>query len=119
MKKQLTEEEFKEIYVEWKNSGLTKKDYCENSGVSQRVFQYWQSKLRRREKIEQGCFLPVSITRSPKGEISFSGNKSIRNPGIMEHSSNSCEIVYPNGVTLRLKSDMSLDALRTLISLYQ
>ena len=120
MGKRINETKFNEIYAEWEASGLSVRDYCFSAGITERVFHYWNFKRKNKEKREQGTFMPVSITRTSKGGVAISSRQLALAPEMVgQSSSNSCEIVYPNGVTLRLKPDMSLDTLRILISLYQ
>ena len=42
----MTIEEFRRIYDEWKTSGLTIQKYCESTSFSESHFYYWKEKLR-------------------------------------------------------------------------
>ena len=42
----LNEEKFKEIYDQYRESGLTVRDFCLNQRIGEAKFYYWQHKLR-------------------------------------------------------------------------
>lgn len=101
----LTIEAFRSIYEEWKASGLSVQQYCENIGMRENRFYYWKAKF-------QNATLP-----SPTG--SFIPVKMNSRIGLAAKSQSSplCEVIYPNGVTVRITTDMTLDQLRQLITL--
>ena len=79
-------EQFRQIYDEWKQSGLSVQQYCENTGLTESRFYYWQSKLKAETLLAAcGSFIPVKVS-----------GKSL------------CEIEYPNGVVVRVTGDMTL-----------
>ena len=101
----MTIEEFRRIYDEWKASGLTIQKYCESTGFSESRFYYWKAKLK-------GGVLPPAVCGSfiP---VRMSGRSSSPLPG----DRTLCEVAYPNGVVVRVTSDMTLDQLRQLVTL--
>ena len=42
----MTIEQFRQIYDEWKNSGLSVQQYCESTGIRESRFYYWKAKLK-------------------------------------------------------------------------
>lgn len=78
---------------DWRSSGKSKKGYCLENGINEAKFYYWYSRSKETENPTPG-FIPIqkaSIVR----EI---------------------EVVYPNGVKLKVNGDLSL--LSQLIHLY-
>lgn len=104
-----TLEEFKKIHQEWKESGLSIRDYCANSGIKESRFYYWKKRVEVPENLptSTGGFIPVNLN-GKFGKCSVSGSKS---SGVL------CELVYQNGVTLRVTSDMTLEQLRAMVLL--
>lgn len=43
--KDLTLEEFKKIHEEWKSTGLSLRDCCQNTGFEVSKFYYWRKEL--------------------------------------------------------------------------
>ncbi len=102
----MTIDEFRRIHEEWKCSGLSIQKYCESTGFSISRFYYWKSKLRESSlPSPYGSFIPVRM-----GGRSSSANTS-------SHSKTLCEVAYPNGVVVRVTSDMTLDQLRQMVTL--
>ena len=116
--KYLSLEEFGQIYDDWKSSGLSVRDYCSNTGVTENKFYYWKKRLEAPSDPSANSFVPIKMKqRSGNLEISMSENN--HNSTITGDSGSSvCELVYPNGVSLRINSGMTLEMLRSLISLY-
>ena len=103
----MTMEQFRLIYDEWKQSGLSVQQYCESSGLTASRFYYWSSKLKE-ESLPTSCgsFIPVKM--SGKSSVYSARNASAKAL---------CEIEYPNGVVVRVTSDMTLDQLRQMVTL--
>ena len=59
-----TIEPFRQIYDEWKNSGLSDQLYCENIGLTESRFYYWKAKLKA-ESLPAVCggIIPVTSVR--------------------------------------------------------
>ena len=104
----MTIEEFRHIHEEWQHSGLSIRQYCEDAGIRESRFYYWKAKLKA-ESLPASCggFIPVKMT----GKC---GNAYAGSDGCC---GTLCEVVYPNGVTVRVTSDMTLDQLRQMITL--
>ncbi|UVR64226.1 hypothetical protein NXW26_22480 [Bacteroides faecis] len=62
----------------------------------------------------RGGFVPVNLfNRNGKLGMSATGNPKEATDHVP------CEVVYPNGVILRIQSELSLETLRSLILLYR
>jgi transposase-like protein len=86
-------------------SGMVRKGYCKQHGVSLATFYNWQKKYRETELKTEDKFIPVllsSPTKQPEQTIS----KHIE-----------IEISYPNGVRVKINQEMDLPMLRSLIGL--
>ena len=42
----MTIEQFRQVYDEWRQSGLTVQQFCENIGIREGRFYYWKAKLK-------------------------------------------------------------------------
>ena len=115
MAKYLSMEEFKKLFEEWKASKMSIREFCETIGIDENRFYYWRKKLEA-EQDAAPAFVPVQMNHQ-------NGKLSITHPDLNQNSvsnqNGSCEIVYQNGVTLRVNSAMSLQTLRSLILLCQ
>jgi len=78
-------------------SGQNKKKFCYEKGISEHIYYYWQKKYLQSNKCSHEGFLPVEV----KGSAIQS----------------SIEIEYPNGIRVRLGSDVTQQLLRSLITL--
>lgn len=116
--KYLSITEFKIIFEEWKSSGLSVHDYCLNTGFTECKFYYWKKKLQENAKPKANDFIPVQLNQHGN-KLKFSppveNNKFLKEQG----KEAICELVYPNGVLLRIDSGMTLDILKALINLNQ
>ncbi len=104
----MTIEGFRPIYDEWKSSGLTIEDFCKSTGFTKSRFYLWKGKLESKSSpVSSGSFIPVRMAGRQ------SSSYSVSTPGINAL----CEVFYPNGVVVRVTSDMTLDQLRHLVTL--
>ena len=103
----MTIKQFRQLHEEWKQSGLSVQQYCESTGLKESRFYYWRSKLKE-EPLPTSCgsFIPVEM--SGKSSVYSARNASAKAL---------CEIEYPNGVVVRVTSDMTLDQLRQMVTL--
>ena len=104
----LTLEEFRKIHDDWKDSGLSIQQFCENIGIRESRFYYWSAKLKA-ESLPATCgsFIPVKMD---KRATPFCTGSERNNHAL-------CEVAYPNGVVVRVTSDMTLEQLRQMITL--
>lgn len=78
---------------DWRSSGKSKKQYCLENGINEAKFYYWYSRIKEAGSSSPG-FIPIQ-----------------KPSGISE-----IEVVYPNGVKLKVNGDLLL--LSQLIHLY-
>ena len=104
----MTIEQFRQVYDEWRQSGLTVQQFCENIGIREGRFYYWKAKLKAESlPAAYGGLVPVKMSGKPgRAYASAAGSANAL-----------CEVVYPNGVTVRVTSDMTLDQLRQMVTL--
>ena len=98
----MTIEQFRQLHEEWKQSGLSEQQCCENTGLKESRFHYWRSKLKA-EPLPASCGSLIPLKMSDKSSIHSAKNASGRAL---------CEIEYPNGVVVRVTGDMTLNQLR-------
>lgn len=105
-------EKFREIYAEWQASGQSIRTFTSAMGIEESKFYYWQRKLRKSTA--------VALTGSNTGFIPI-GKPGYRQPSRCGSIANPtpalCEVVYPNGVMIRITSDLSVNDLQSLIFL--
>ena len=105
------EARFRELIAEQKESGLTIIDFCSNHGIVPSTFHYWKKKFSK--KSVRKDFIPLVV--KPSGTDLPEGSTCSE---IATDKQATLELVYPNGTILRLKYDLDLELLRTLIHLY-
>lgn len=105
------EARFRELIEEHRESGLSIIDFCSNHGIAPSTFHYWKKKLSK--KSVRKDFIPLLV--KPSGTDLPEGSTCSE---IATGKVASLELVYPNGTMLRLKPDLDLALLRTLIHLY-
>ena len=96
-----------------RDSGLSVREFCSNEGIAPSTFYYWLKKLRRQDVGRQNNFIPL-LVKSPEEGLS----RGSTYPEISTSQDTLIELVYPNGTLLRLKNDLNLADLRSLIHLY-
>lgn len=108
-----TIETFRPTYQAFLESDMTVRAFCRQIGMKENHFYYWQARIRKEVARQNGEFLPVSINNHA-GKVVLTGGRgmdSIR----MTHPV--CEIVFPNGVTVRLSGEVSAQTLSQLITI--
>ena len=71
----------------WQDSKTSQKQYCIENNLAYHKFVYWLQKMREAQNPATGMFIPV---KTRPGSRTFAAD---------------VEIIYPNGVRLRLSSD--------------
>ncbi len=84
------------LVVQWRDSGLTRKEFCLQHGITLSKFGYWIARWKEGQSGGDSGFIPMGP------------------PGIAGHSVLS--LVYPNGVRLEVPS-ADLGLLSRLIAL--
>lgn len=93
-----------------KESGLSVKGFCSNEGIAPSCFYYWQKKIRNQANHRR--FIPL-VVKSTVAEV----HSQTLGQNYKPNDEFAFEIKYANGTTLRVKNDLELDRLRTLLSL--
>lgn len=106
----LNHSRFTELQERQKESGLSVRGFCSNEGIAPSTFYYWQKKLR--EGANGHRFIPL-VVRAQR----LAGCRTPGPPGGTGIDSAALEISYPNGTTLRIKQNLDLAVLRSLVSL--
>ncbi len=113
--------QFLSIYDGFLESGLTVRNYCANQHMKESQFFYWQNKLKGQLPPKRG-FVPVvfengkSIRSSQVPVPAQKRSKAFPDPAAANNSI-SCEINYPNGVSVKLNGLTDPEMLRSLLLL--
>jgi hypothetical protein len=104
----LSETKFLSLYQRQQESGLSVREFCANEGIAYSTFYYWYKKIKPKRGNQE--FIPLVVKPS----------QSVPSP--IQESRNSgedifLEVEYPNGTRLRIKQDLDLVHLRTLVCL--
>jgi hypothetical protein len=83
---------------QWKESGITQKQFCQEHEIALSNFFYWHKKHRKHSPSTPG-FIPIAVHSNIKG-------------------SSSIEIIYPNGVRIQLPSTMHPSAVGEFIRMF-
>lgn len=113
--------QFKELYATYLDSGLSVRGFCSNHQIAESKFYYWQNKLRKELASPKG-FVPLVIgcehKELPPQVAITSGDYDkhiLKQPNTDQILS--CEITYPNGVSLKLNGLTDAGLLRSLLLL--
>lgn len=98
------ESKFVELIARQKDSGLSIYHFCSNEGIAPATFYYWKKKLHPNRAGRE--FIPLVVKTAP----------TVADPR-PQGDDMLFEIRYPNGISLRVKSDLDLGKLRALLSL--
>jgi len=116
----MNEKEFRSIYNDFLESGLTLRDFCSNQSMNEGKFFYWQNKLKGLLPPKRG-FVPVlfsSNQQDPSPELPAAINnypqREIKQTSSMV--SLTCEISYPNGIKVKVNGLADLEMVRSLLA---
>jgi hypothetical protein len=87
-----TKEQMQEIYLQWQQSGLSRKAFCKERDISHSTFQYWIKRFTS----GAGSSGFTEIALQPSEAISF-------------------EVVFPSGARITFQKEPSVTWLRELI----
>jgi putative transposase len=101
-------------------SGLSIKDFCENYGLVRSSFYYWAKKLNGKTK--RSKFIPLVV--KPEVPLKFTPKNNPLKKASGERQELSftepmMEIVYPNGVLIRLKGHVNAEQVKGFIHLQE
>jgi len=105
-------EKFAQLIERQKESGFTVKMFCSNEGIAPSTYYYWQKRIRKESGEKRFIPLVVKPAETSLHPVNRSGLSQVQP---LDHTL--FEIDYPNGTTLRIKNDLDLTGLRTLVSL--
>ncbi len=112
----LNENKFRAIYNDYLESGLTIRDYCSNQHIGEAKFYYWQHRMKGLLPPKRG-FMPVVFDKDQfVGSVNIPASlhdRQVVPPPVTRPIS--CEISYPNGVSLKLNGGANLEMLRSLL----
>lgn len=117
-----TLKQFEKVYDRYQSSGLRVKEFCRNECVQESKFYYWQRRLREHNHHEEqpSGFVPIVFSGSTPP---LPTKNRVQQKLIPEHADpsadNVLEIVYPNGVKMRVPMEANLAQIRSLILLAQ
>lgn len=117
-----TTKQFELVYDRFQSSGLNVRDFCLNECITESKFYYWKRKLFEQNHREdrQSDFVPIVFTG---GNHQLQTKKAVQQKPNPEHmhpsGGNVFEIIYPNGVKLRVPAGIDTTQLRSLILLTQ
>jgi len=117
----LTEKKFKAIYDYYLQSGLTIRDFCSNQQMNEAKFYYWKNRLKVLLPPKRG-FVPVVFEKDQflqpsNTPVSMQNQSIVPDHECDNNKTISCEIAYPNGVSLKLNGCADLETLRSLLLL--
>ena len=113
------EKKFRAIYDDFLTSGLTIRDFCANQHMNEAKFYYWQHKLKGQLPPKSG-FVPVIFE---KGQLTSRVPAPMQPPSTTLSTTEataqtiSCEISYPNGVSVKLNGLPDAQLLKSLLVL--
>ena len=117
-----TIQQFELVYDRFQSSGLSVKDFCANECILHSKFYYWKKKLIEQKQLKEQSsdFVPIVFSGS---NTQLPAKRKVQHKPILEHndpaSGDVFEIVYPNGVKLRVQAGADINQLRSLILLTQ
>ena len=108
--------DFRPIYQQFLESGKTVRQFCAEADIHEGRFYHWQNKLRQEAANGQsGEFMPVSINNRGGKVVLIGGNgRQLNHTRIQQPT---CEICFPNGVTVRINGNIPVEMLSGLIML--
>jgi hypothetical protein len=112
------DKKFQVIYADYLKSGLTIRDYCANQQMNEAKFYYWQHKLKGELPLKRGGFVPVVFDAGQQDKPLPVKDRQgfFPNPAPADKTV-SCEISYPNGVSVKLNGLAEPEMLRSLLVL--
>ncbi len=94
-----------QLIEEWKASGKSKKQFCQEHQISHNRFFYWQKRYREQNNpAHRKRFIQVKTAKKPETPVIITGK---------------IEIHYPNGVNLHLPAGTGMSVIKGMIHLFE
>lgn len=112
----MKESKFKEIYMQYKASGLSKEEFCKIYGYTKSSFYYWLRKwgdgsdIKGNKKTSQ--LAPIMLIGNATNEV----DQGCCSPEHTGRSSMEMEIVHPTGLRIKMRGVIDLDVFKTLLN---
>jgi len=114
----MTNVTFQRLFKEFKESGLSVRDFCANQDIAVSTFYHWKKKQEDQIKTETpNEFIPLVIGGSELGN----NNHQNRIPVICEDNvchDEALEFIFPNGTKMLFKGKIDIPLLKTIVHLY-
>jgi len=112
----MNESKFLEVYRRQQDSGLSVREFCSNEGMAPSTYYYWYKKTKHKRGKQE--FIPLVV----KPSAPVPAQDYVSKPPLVRESGDTgegmlLEVEYPNGTRLRIKQDLDLTHLRTLVCL--
>lgn len=104
---------FRPKYQAFLESNMSARDFCGQIRMNESHFYYWQAKIRKEAAHQNGGVPPVSINNHA-GKVVLTGGQGMNS---MKMAHQVCDIVFPNGETVRLSGEISSQMLSQLITI--
>ena len=119
----MTQEKFREIYAEYKSSGMSIASYCSLLGYHKSTFYIWQNKWPyiKSENINEDVLSPITLT-SPQESAMVIPSQDLPSiqpfkPSLVGTSAESIiEIHHPTGLQIKLTGKIDTQALTTILN---
>jgi len=102
MRTRRSKEEAEKLCAEWKVSGLTQKEFCEQRGLHRKSLSRWNWKLKRQKMVTEG--FPVRAAEADDEQIKFLPLALKR----AENKITEClhiQLTLPNGICLKMETE--------------
>ena len=94
-KKRRTQADMFQLIEKWKAGTLTIKVFCQQQGIANSVFHYWNRKYKQSKQKSKGGFIPIEVQ-----------------PAVEPLPSPVIEITFPNGLVLKLPATMEVSLVK-------
>ena len=111
----INKKKIQELVNRQKATGLNITAFCSNEGIPKSSFYYWRKKF---SKEPEQRFIPL-LVNSTRAPMTLHAKDCVREQNEVHSLGDDflLELIYTNGTKLRIKSDLDLDHLRSLVSL--
>ena len=112
----LSETKFLALYQRHQESRLSVREFCSNEGIAYSTFYYWYKKTKHQRVKQEFIPLVVKPSQAVPAQGYVNGPQPVHDPGNTGEGM-LLEVEYRNGTRLRIKQDLDIAHLRTLVCL--